>query len=161
MTRKEMIDRLVIPFTPEQATALLDVFSGIAPVPGPIDDHANVQVLYYLRGADLTSTEDQPFTKVGQWTGGIVSQVFSTNGSATPTSCAGGIYGGAGKTAPTVVASTQSWAAMTTDKRVVNATLGTQQFQVNGNLYLSLTTPSSAPATADFYIFGVSVNEVG
>lgn len=159
MTRKEKIAALIgIGFPPEQVEALIRVFDGNAP--SPPNGEANVQVLYYLLGADLTSTADQPFTKVGNWTGGIVSQVFATNASATPTSCVGGIYGGAGKTAPTVVSATQAWSAMTTPQRIVNAPLATNQNQINGTLYLSLSTASTVPATADFYIFGVSTNEV-
>lgn len=160
MTRKEMIELLVPLFTPPQALAIIEIIMGAEPFPGPVVETADVQVLYHLRGADLTSTADQAFTKVGDWTGGIVSQVFATNASATPTGCTGGIYGGADKTAPTVISGTQSWAALTTNKRVANAVLATLQYQVNGSLYLSLTAPSSVPATADFYVFGVSVNEV-
>lgn len=159
MTRKEMIDRLVPLFTPEKAVALIELFGGDTPTPEPVAE-ANVQVLYVLRGANLASTEDQAFTKVGNWTGGIVSQVFATKSSAAATSAVGGVYGGAGKTAPTVVAASQSWAGGTTPQRVINAALAANQSQINGTLYLSLTTASTVPATADFYIFGVSMNEV-
>lgn len=159
MTRKEKIAALIgIGFPPEQVEALIRVFNGDAP--SPPNGEANVQVLYYLIGADLASTEDQPFTKAGNFSGGIVSQIFATNGSTTPTSAAGGIYGGASKAAPTFVASTQSWAGLTTNKRVVIPQLSAQQFQVNGDMFLSLTTASTVPATADFYVFGVSTHEV-
>lgn len=155
MTREEKIRRLVGVFVPEQALALIDAFDAPA---NP--DEAEVKVLYYMRGADLASTADQAFTKNGTWNSGVITGVFATNASATPTSAAGGIYGATNKAAPTVVANTQAWSSMTTPQRVVNATLATNQSRVNGSLYLSLTTASTVPATADFYVMGISTNEV-
>lgn len=155
MTREEKIKRLVGVFVPEQAVALIDAFDGPA---NP--NEAEVKVLYYMRGADLATTADQAFTKNGTWASGVITGVFATNASTTPTSATGGIYGGAGKTAPTVVANTQAWSTMTTPQRIVNATLAANQSRVNGSLYLSLTTASTVSATADFYVMGISTNEV-
>lgn len=156
MDRSQKIRKLVgAGIVPEQAKALLEVFEGPAVPP-----EAEAQVLYYIRGADLQSTADQAFTKVGDWHGGIVAHIYATNGSAAATSAAGGIYTEPAKGGTNIVSNTQSWASLTTPQRILTASMSATQSQVNGSLYLSLTTGSSVPATADIFVVGVAIQNV-
>lgn len=114
-------------------------------------------LLFVKRAADLQSTADQAFTKVGNFTNYVVSRVLAVckTGGAT-IACAGGIYTGAAKAGDAIVAVGQSWVAASAAGLAVDATLAnllvSKQSSATPNL--SLTTGSTAAATADFFIYG-------
>src|SRR5580765_2137805 len=125
---------------------------GVAVKPGNIQ-----QLLFVLRGADLQSTADQAFTKSGSFTNYVPARllcVCKTGGAII--ACAGGIYTGAAKAGDQIVAVAQSWVTASAVGAAVDAAIAnlltTKQSSATPNL--SLTTGSTAAATADFFIFG-------
>lgn len=129
---------------------------GQAVAPGQLE-----QTLFVLRGANLQSTADQPFSKVFAGTNYVPTRCLSVckTGGAT-VACAGGIYTGAGKTGDQVVALAQSWVAATTPGAVVDASLANMLTtkQSTATPSLSLTTGSTGAATADFFVVGIIVD---
>ena len=120
---------------------------------------AGARVLFKLISADMDSTADQQFTKVGAFTSYIIESQRAVNASTSLTTAQGGTYAAAGKTTLLLGATTQVYTANT------SATTGTTPvFTAAGSgvrtetPYLSLTTAQGAPATADFYIFGVPIS---
>jgi hypothetical protein len=124
---------------------------------GPANPVAPAATLYVLRDANLASTGDQQFEKVGDWAIGAVLHVIATDATATPTGCVGGIYTSPSKGGSQVSLSSQNWANMTTPNRVLHCQLGATPMNVGGNVYLSLTTAASQASTCDIYITGVTL----
>lgn len=118
-------------------------------------------LLFVIRGADLQLATDQALTRMGAFTNYTVTKVIAkqVSGGAS-VACTGGIYTGAGKTGNALVAATQSWLNLTATGKIVDATLAA----INGTdaqsatPILSLTTGSTAAATADVMIWGVVVD---
>lgn len=119
------------------------------------------QMLFLLKGANLQSTADQAFSKIGGFTNYVSTLIVGkwASGGASVV-CAGGIYTAASKAGSALVAAAQSWVTLTSSGLVVNASLaavvGTNS--QTATPLLSLTTGSTAAATADFYIFGVALD---
>lgn len=86
----------------------------------------------------------------------IVEYIVIANASISLTTAVGGFYTAASKSGA-IVANSQVYSALTAASKFVKATLtGTAltDLQTGANLYLSLTTPQGAAATADVYVFG-------
>ena len=121
------------------------------------------RVLFKLISANMNSTSDQQFTKVGEftsWTASGGGAYKLVNPSINLTTAAGGVYSAASKGGDQLVASSQTYATA--------STVGTSSQQLTGSAlgngvrtetpYLSLTTGQGVAATADLYIFGVPLS---
>lgn len=128
-----------------------------------VPDKNNVRMLFKLIGANMNSTADQQFTKVGNFTSWTVAAGGTyrlVNPSVSLTTAAGGVYSAASKGGDQLVANTQTYANA--------STVGTSSQQMTASAlgggvrtetpYLSLTTAQGATATADLYIFGIAIS---
>jgi hypothetical protein len=109
-----------------------------------------------LKGANFNVDTDQaiPIPTGGPF---VIRQVIVTNASTNLTTAAGGFYTAASKGGVAFVANTQVFTACTAATKVQDCTLaaaGDDDTSSASTLYLSLTTPQGAAATADVYIFG-------
>ena len=113
--------------------------------------------LFTCRGANLQSTADQPFEKVGGFINYKITGVeaLCKTGGAT-IACLGGIYTGAGKTGNILIAAAQSWIGLSAPGKTTPITLGapiSTDIQTATPIF-ALSTGSTAAATADIFIFG-------
>lgn len=117
--------------------------------------------LFVLRSADMQSTADQAFVKAATFTNYVVTKIIAKRVSGgTSVACAGGVYPAASKAGTALVGVAQSWVALTGAGKIVDATLAAviaTDIQTATPI-LSLTTGSTAAATADIMIFGVVVD---
>lgn len=131
----------------------------LQPPPAGVRASAASQRLFVGRGLNLQSTADQPLSKVFDGTRFIVREILMcgrTGGASV--ACDGGIYTGASKTGSVMVAAGQSWLGVSAAGKLAQATLAAllaTDEQSAGLLYFSLTTGSTAAATADLFVFGV------
>jgi hypothetical protein len=113
-----------------------------------------------LIGADMNSAADQAITIASGVTKYIIRRIVVTNASISLTTAVGGIYGNLGKTAPVIVAAAQVYSGLTTSAKFIDLTLeaivGTDILTMT-TIYLSLTTPQGAAATASVFVFGEDV----
>lgn len=119
------------------------------------------QVLFVLRGADLTLTTDQVFKKLFGGTNYLVTNMFAVQKTGSfGVACLGGIYSGATKTGDAILAATQSWATLTgVSTAAVAALANILQIKVStATPFLSLTTGNTGSLTADIFIIGVVVD---
>lgn len=87
----------------------------------------------------------------------IVADIVVRNASISLTTAVGGIYTAASKGGSVIVANSQVYSALTASSKYVSltrATAATTDVFNLANLYLSLTTPQGAAATADVYVYG-------
>lgn len=109
-----------------------------------------------LLGANFNSTADQAIPIICPPSFPcIVDDIYVDNASVALSTAVGGIYTGPGKTGGQVVAAGQAYSQLTTN--AANASGNSLSFigaiAVNtGVLYLSLSTPQGAPATADVHV---------
>lgn len=116
-------------------------------------------IIGYLKSANMNITTDNviPLTLAGASKFAVTS-VLLTNPSISLSSAAGGIYTVGTKGGASIVASTQTYTALTTASSLLSPTLtstATNSIYSVPNLFLSLTTPQGAAATADVYVFGI------
>ena len=85
-----------------------------------------------------------------------ISKITATNASVSLTTAVGGIYPAAAKGGTAAVANSQVYSALTAAAIALDLTLaaGTVVYAKGGQLYLSLTSPQGAAATADLYVWG-------
>jgi len=119
------------------------------------------QLLFIKRGANLQSTADQALTKQFSGTNYVITKVLAVTKSGGATvACAGGLYTAASKGGSALVAATQSWLGASAAGKAVDATLaavvGTDV--QSATPIFSLTTGSTAAATADLFVFGLIVD---
>ena len=111
-----------------------------------------------LIGANMNTTADQAFsmTQYAQLNPSRISKITATNASVSLTTAVGGIYPAAAKGGTAAVANSQVYSALTTAAIALDLTLaaGTVVYSKGGQLYLSLTSPQGAAATADLYVWG-------
>lgn len=108
-----------------------------------------------LIGADMNSTSDQAiYLNASKY---VIRKIVVTNASTSLTTAVGGIYTAASKGGTDIVAASQVYTALTSSSKFLDLTLeaeaGTDIF-TQMPLYLSLTTPQGAAATADIHIYG-------
>jgi hypothetical protein len=118
------------------------------------------RVLWSLIGANMNSTADQAFTKIGtfnEWLApnGAVNIVGRNSSSA---SAVGGIYSAASKGGFAVLAASTAYSPVTGVGVWTTASLAAGRQVGVSSLFLSLTTPHGSAATADFHIFGIPLN---
>ena len=118
------------------------------------------RVLFRLVGANMNSTSDQAFIKVGTFTNYLLTVgPMVTNTSASLTTAAGGIYSGASKSGVAIVAASQVYASAAGVNQGFNAARTFAGMGVmTATPFLSLTTPQGSAATADFYVIGVPLS---
>lgn len=110
---------------------------------------------FKLEGADMNSTSDQRFTKVGRFNAFRLNSIFATNGSISLTTAVGGIYPTTAKGGTALVANSQVWSGVTGATPIATLTVagaGSTTRHTLTDIYLSLTTPQGAAATCDIYI---------
>jgi len=127
-------------------------------VNAPTDGKYISQILFVIRGADLTSTADQAFTKLFTGTNWFVSRVITVRKTwAFGITCAGGIYTGASKSGNAIVGALQSYAGLSGAGKLADLTLAAilgTDVQTSSNLYLSLTSGNTGALTADIFVLG-------
>ena len=150
----------------DELMAALNWNATFGAIGGNVPDQLDLQLnrvgrLFTLTDANMQSTVDQPFTKNGTFATYVVTKVIARwKSGGTTVACAGGIYTGANKTGNAIVALTQSWLALSVAGKIVDATLAAivSTDEQTANVFLSLTTGSTAAATADFFIYGMAIN---
>lgn len=110
--------------------------------------------LFELRGANLNSTADQAFSKVGSFTRYQVAAVVSRGLTGNALIAAGGIYTGAAKAGSAIVAAAQAWGALSAVDKMLSATVAALTDAQQATPNLSLTTAAGGAATADVFIYG-------
>lgn len=118
------------------------------------------QLLFVGRSLDFQSTADQALTKVFGGTNAIVNYVVAMRktGGAT-VACAGGVYTASAKGGSALVAAAQSWVTLASNVNVSATLAALAGTTITGpNLFLSLTSGSTAAVTADLFVFGVVVD---
>lgn len=124
------------------------------------------RVISRIFQADFNSNADQPllipsFISAFQLTGIVV-----TNAAISLTGAVGGFYPQASKAGSPIVAASQVYSLLTGPTLLLQATLTTfaqrARFSIanlpDQTIYLSLTTPQGAPATADVYLIGIDLS---
>jgi len=122
-----------------------------------VDAIPGLRVLWKLEGANMNSTADQQFTRVGTWTRAFIQFVWVLNPSTSMTTAQGGIYTAASKGGAAVVAASAAYTPLTASNSVHASTVAARPSDAT-TLYLSLTTPQGSAATADFYIVGIPIS---
>lgn len=112
-------------------------------------------VLAKLEGANMNSTADQAITVYGA-SKYVIRGILVTNASISLTTAQGSLYTAASKggTALTTSPTTTAYSSLDAAAKYLDLTLASLTTLTASTLYLSLTTPQGAAATADFYIFG-------
>lgn len=118
------------------------------PAGGPIK-------LFELRGANLNSTADQVFTKIGTFTKYKVTQVEAIGKTGNALIAAGGIYSAAAKAGSVIVSAAQAWAALSAPDKLLPLVTIVLSDVLQTVPNLSLTTAAGAAATADIFAYGV------
>ena len=121
-------------------------------------DSGTVRRLFVGRGLNLQSTADQVLAKQFSGTLYRITDIFAVGKSGgASVVCAGGIYTDVSKGGSVLVSAAQSWIGVSAAGKLTQATLaallGTDA-QSAGTLYFSLTTGSTAAATADVFVYG-------
>lgn len=124
------------------------------------------RVIGKLLGANFNVTTDQAIpiqisdddnnqvVEAGEF---IVERITIVNASISLTTAVGGIYTALAKGGSAIVPAAQVYSALTAANKYLNATLaGTALTDVlnQTDLYLSLSTPQGAAATADVFVYG-------
>jgi len=129
-----------------------------------VGDMSALRVLWKLIGANMNSTADQAFTKVGTFNTWIVPIAGGfgrlVNPSTSLTTAVGGVYSATGKGGDALVANTQVYSGATGPTLGANLsiTAAGSGLRSDSAIYLSLTTPQGGAATADIYVVGVAIS---
>jgi hypothetical protein len=118
------------------------------------------RILWKLIGADMNSTADQPFTKVGVFTSYVTLNCRVTNSSAAASTAIGGIYTGASKTGISLISAGTGYTGITgaSQGQGVGVSNGAGAGVLTDTPILSLTTPQGSAATVDYYILGETLS---
>ena len=114
-----------------------------------------VTPMFVLRNANMQLTSDQPFQKIGSFINWLPTSITGilTSGGVT-VACLGGIYSASAKGGTAIVAAGQSWLGITGALGATLATIAALVAGMNITPILSLTTGSTAAATANLFIYG-------
>jgi len=129
---------------------------------------SGIVLIGQLVGANMNVTTDQniPLIIPGGYSRYRIEAIYANNASVSLTTAAGGIYPAAAKAGVPLVAAGQAYAGLTAPgdnaagsalALTLAAAAATTEFnavQTALGLFLSLTTPQGAAATADFYVYG-------
>jgi hypothetical protein len=112
-------------------------------------------LLFTLRGANFNSTADQQLEPT--FNAKFRPRRFVVlNASVSLTAAVGGFYTAPAKGGTALVANTQTYSTLTAALLALEATLAVPAdvWPAGTPVFLSLTTPQGAAATADIYIYG-------
>lgn len=134
----------------------------------PFKQSGDLVLLYKLTGANMQSTSDQVFTKMAAFNEALpINYLAIPKTGGVTVACTGGVYYQASKTGTPDVSASLSWLNLdstTTPKKFVsvmansNNGTATNKLIATGNIYLSLTTGSTAACTADILVYGYIVS---
>lgn len=116
-------------------------------------------LLGQLIGANMNSTSDQQIVIFSAPAKYIIRRIVATNASISLTTAVGGIYPAVSKGGTAIVANTQVYSGLSASGKFVDLTVASG-YTSGGDvltvksIYLSLTTPQGAAATADIYVYG-------
>ena len=120
---------------------------------------AGETIIGRLLGANMNSTGDQAielFVPANSYF--RVTKISVKNASTSLTTAVGGVYTAASKGGDAVVANTQVYSGLTGGTLAVDLTIATTpgktEYATSTPLYLALTTPQGAAATADVFVYG-------
>ena len=113
-----------------------------------------------LKGANFNSTADQAISIISPTQKYRITDIMVVNASVSLASAVGGFYTAASKGGTQIVPSSQAYSGLTgaainalgSSLNVANTNMVQAVFNLN-TIYLSLTTPQGAAATADVYVF--------
>jgi hypothetical protein len=116
-------------------------------------------LLGQLISANMNSTADQQIVMFSSPAKFIIRRIVATNASISLTTAVGGIYPAVSKGGTAIVANTQVYSGLSASGKFVDLTIASGYTSGGdvltvGSIYLSLTTPQGAAATADIYVFG-------
>lgn len=128
--------------------------------PKSLLDVGAFRLLWILANANMNSTADQAFTKVGTFTNFALTQLraYYISG-ASETLAVGGIYSAASKGGDALVANSQTYTGLTgaaTGQTLAQTALGAGK-RSDASIFLSLTTAQGTAAVADIYMFGIAL----
>lgn len=112
-------------------------------------------VIGKIIGANFNVTTDQSIALPANY---IIEKIIVTNASINLTTAAGGIYSAISKGGTAVVAAGQVYSALSASAKILALTLAVTDRRTDALLYLNLTTPQGAPATADVYVIGYKLS---
>lgn len=116
-------------------------------------------LLGQLISANMNSTADQQITIFSAPAKYVIRRIVVTNASVSLTTAVGGIYPAVSKGGTAIVANSQAYSGLSAASKFIDLTIasgytsGGDVLTVK-NIFLSLTTPQGAAATADVYVFG-------
>lgn len=114
------------------------------------------RLLYILRDADLQSTSDQAMLRLGFFTKYMLTHGIAVRKTgAASVACLGGIYDAAAKGGNALVAAAQSWVTLASGVNVpLTFAIAGLTTQPGRDLFLALSTGSTAACTGDVFLFG-------
>lgn len=113
-------------------------------------------VLFKLDGADMNSTADQAFTKLGDFGDYIIFRVTALDASVSLSGAIGGIYTEPSKGGVQIVANSYAWGNLNNTEKYINATLAPSAMaKLSETPILSLTTPLGVDGACDILIIGM------
>jgi len=119
-----------------------------------------IQPLFVLY-ADMNSTSDQTFTKVGTFDEYVITSISGLDGTASAASAVGGIYTGAGGTGDTLVTSF-TWSAFNAANvgQGLTITAGANSARVRRSQtpILKLSTPQGSASSLRIIVYGSILN---
>lgn len=126
--------------------------------PQNLMDTGTLRRLWVISAADMNSTADQSFTKVGTFSTYILTNIRLRDPTTSLTTAVGGVYTGASKSGTQIVTSTQVYNSATgagagQSIGVNSPALGA----LSATPILSLTTAQGGAATAVYELYGVAL----
>lgn len=127
-------------------------------------------VLTSARSVNFNTINDQPIAIPQRVSAFQLAGILITNASISLTTAVGGFYPAAGKTGVPIVPANQSYSLLANSSLLLYTTLSSfgQNTRFSSanlgtiagftNIWLSLTTPQGAPATADVYLLAVDLS---
>jgi len=120
---------------------------------------AGVQRILFTLTADMDTTADQVFAKLGTFSTWIITSIQIYDTSASVSSAVGGVYTGASKSGTTLVDNTTTYLALGAAARGQGVTpAGTGRVTLSATPILSLTTPHGTAGTCKWVINGVPLS---
>lgn len=112
-----------------------------------------------LISADMNSTADQQIVIFSAPAKYIVRRIVVTNASVSLTTAVGGVYPQVSKGGTAIVANSQAYSGLNATSKFIDLTIASGYTSGGSiltakSIYLSLTTPQGAAATADVYVYG-------
>lgn len=112
-----------------------------------------------LISANMNSTADQQIVIFSAPAKYIIRRIVVTNASVSLTTAVGGVYPQVSKGGTAIVANSQAYSGLNATSKFIDLTIASGYTSGGSiltakSIYLSLTTPQGAAATADVYVYG-------